>query len=969
MSCGVPESRPDATGPLTRISSADVSEAQTSGGPASAAGALVFPCSSSQERCWFIDSLNPGNAALNVALRWEINGRFNPATIEQAFQTIIDRHEILRTRFFEKDGEPMQEVVASYAFKLLVIDLTIIPEAERLDEALALGRREAHLPMDIRRLPLIRVTLLRLSADHAILLVSVHQIAFDGWSIRVLAHEFGAIAAALDANCSPDLPAPSLQYGDYCRWQKEYFASGSFDAEVAYWKGKLGGAPYFELVPDHARPLRPTYRGEILATVLPPELGGRLEEAARQHNMTLFSFACAVTGAMLHRYSGAADVIFGTQIAGRDDPDLETMIGIFINNLVMRFDASGDPTFDEFLTQVNGTVQDALIHQRMPFHKLVEILNPPRDPKRTPLISVNFTVLRDVMDNKIYGGFELSGQPSLSAGSLYDFFFFLVHWPSGWRMAVEYNPDLFERRTAEAMLAFLISAFEFAVATPSARLSALTPPVRDAIAPRPLREDLAAIEALLAAHPDVQQAAVAYRAELGGQGLGGRGLAGAEASYAYVTPAPDSGALLETLPSKLMAYLEKAAPTGNHPSGVSILLALPRTSRGDVDFARLPPPPAPRSAERTPGPAGPSAARLREVEMKLAAIWRDVLGVAEISPDSNFFELGGHSLLTIRLMARVSSAFDVKIDVVTLFQAPTLREFAACLAGSEAPPGPSTVVQIQPKGDKTPILAINNTVLYYNLARRIGTDRPFLGIPLIEPDGPLPETPRSLSEIAADYVRVIREAQAHGPYVLFGLCVAGAIAYEAAQQLARAGESVPLVIMSDIWVPGYLKGLPFFRRFIYHWNYRFHVLRHRIKLVRTGKESFMDILGSYTLIRKSRILDLAAKLRLIKSARVRNVDREDWLFLRTLEVARNHYRTPPSVGDVVVLQSDEVITRFADPNLGWTDLVKGRFFLFHIPGWHEEMFQDEGANRIVEHLQPLLEMVDAERDRSVWRTA
>ena len=301
---------------------------------------------------------------------------------------------------------------------------------------------------------------------------------------------------------------------------------------------------------------------------------------------------------MLHRYSGATDIIFGTQIAGRDDPDLENMIGIFLNNLVMRFDASGDPTFDEFLTRVNGTVQDALIHQRMPFHKLVEVLNPPRDSQRTPLTSINFTVLRDVMDHKTYGTFDLRGQPSLSAGSLYDLFFFMVHWPNGWRMAMEFNPDLFERRTAERLLEFMMATIEFAVSNPDARLSALVPPVRDRIAPPRSSDGFAAIE------------------------------------------------------------------------------------------ASRPPPSAPPIVEPT------------DAELRMMAIWRDVLQVPEIGPTSNFFELGGHSLLAMRLMTKVASTFAVKINVMTLFEAPTVREFAAHVSRIERPLEHWSIVQML--GDKTP---------------------------------------------------------------------------------------------------------------------------------------------------------------------------------------------------------------------------------------------------------------------------
>ncbi|MGI8568338.1 MAG: condensation domain-containing protein [Methylocella sp.] len=831
---------------------------------------LLFPLSSSQQRCWFIHALSPGGSVLNIALRWELKGRFNASTIERAFQTIVDRHEILCTRFIDKGGEPMQEVARRLDFHLSVVDLTAFSEEKRLDEAVALGHREAHVPFDIGQLPLIRATLLRLSADHGILLVTVHQIVFDGWSIRNLAHEFGTIAAALDAKRPHDLPEPPLQYGDYCLWQKEYFASSSFAAETTYWKNKLSGAPYFEILPDHERPAQPTYRGEILAAILPPALGDKLEEAARKHNLSLFSFGCAVTALMLHRCSGATDVIFGTQIAGRDEPDLENMIGVFLNNLVMRFDASGDPTFDEFLTRVNGTVQDALIHQRMPFHKLVEVLNPPRDSQRTPLIAINFTVLRDIMDHKTYGTFDLHGQPSLSAGSLYDLFFFMVHWPNGWRMAMEFNPDLFERRTAERMLEFLMAAIEFAISNPNARLSSLLPPVRDRIAP-------------------------------------------------------------------------------------------PKSSDG---FAAI-------DASRPPPSASPSE-EPADAETRMMAIWRDVLQVPEIGPTSNFFELGGHSLMAMRLMTKVASTFGVKINVMTLFQAPTVQEFTAHVSTIETPPEPWSIVPIQPLGDKTPIIAINNTMIYYNLARRIGTDRPFLGVQLFDPSNPRSLPRRNMNEIAADYVRLVREARSHGPYILFGLCVAGVIAYEVAQQLRQAGESVPLVVIADAWLPGYIQRLPFIRRFLFHCSYHLHSVKHKCGLVLSGKQPVAEFLVSYRLVRQSRIMDLAAALHLVSRAKLGKAklvidDRANQWFLPHLEEARGRYRASASGDNVVVLQSDHVVTRFADPKMKWPDLVKGKLFFHRVPGWHVDMFQDEGADRTAEHLRSLLDQVDAERDHHMVR--
>ncbi len=435
-----------------------------------------FPCSAVQQSFWFMNAVNPGDPAYNIALRWEILGRFSLSTLEKAFQTIIDRHEILRTRIVDNDGEPVQAVVDHYDFKLSVVDLSIIPEAERLDAAMALVRREARLSFDIEKLPLIRATLLRLAADRAFIAVTVHHLAFDGWSISVIAREFGLIAEALDAGKPNPLPELPLQYGDYCRWERAYFASAGFDASIAYWKSELTGAPYFEVALDHERQPGQPKGGEITAVVLPPAVGDQIDRIGSHRNVTVFVFGCAVVTAMLHRHTGRSDVLFATQSAGREDTDLEELIGPFINNLVLRFDASGDPTFEELLARTNAKVQETLAHKDMPFNKLVELLNPIRDFDRAPIASVNFTVFRDVVHRKRFGDFDLLGHPSSSSSAIYDLNFFFAHWPNGWRVALEYNPNLFEKSTADRLVASVAATLAFAFATPNARLSALTLP-------------------------------------------------------------------------------------------------------------------------------------------------------------------------------------------------------------------------------------------------------------------------------------------------------------------------------------------------------------------------------------------------------------------------------------------------------------------------------------------------------------
>ncbi len=218
--------------------------------------------------------------------------------------------------------------------------------------------------------------------------------------------------------------------------------------------------------------------------------------------------------------------------------------------------------------------------------------------------------------------------------------------------------------------------------------------------------------------------------------------------------------------------------------------------------------------------------------------------------------------------------------------------------------------------------------------------------------------PRGMEDIAADYVRLIRKTQPRGPYVLLGYCVAGIIAYEAARQLRQAGEEVPLVIVADSWAPGYLKSMPFAKRYLAEAAFRVHVLRHQFMQVRTGDMTFGELLASYRLVRKSRILDLAVGLRVIKEKPKGRNDGQDQWFLGHFATARENYSIRETPGDVLILQSDIIDTRFTEPGMGWTNLVKGRLLLQHIPGWHGDMFKNDGLNACVQTLRPLLDAVD-----------
>ncbi len=820
---------------------------------------LRFPLSSAQERCWFINALDPGTTALNVALRWELRGRFDASLIERAFGRVIERHEALRTRIVEQDGVAEQEVLPPFRPVLAEIDLQTFPEARRDAEVLRLGRVEAHKPFDPGQLPLLRLTLLRLAPDRAILLLTIHQIAFDGWSIRLISAEFGAAAAALNAGTRPDLPDLPLQYGDYASWQRAYLSSGRFEREVAYWKAQVGGASYFEVPGDHPRGERPTSNGEILAELLPDAITDAMDRKVRAEGVTTFGFGCAVIAALLHKVTGAQDVIVGTQIAGRNDPDLEPLIGVFINNLVLRFDLSGDPSFHDLLGRANRTVQDALIHQAMPFHRLVEILRPPRDPSRMPLISVNFTVLQDVMENARYGDLEVVGHPSLSAGSLYDLNFFMVHWPTGWRMALEYNSDLFDRSTGESLLRLWRDSLVRAVGEGDLALSDLVPAASPRAAARP----------------------------------------------------------------------------------VPVEVAMPQ---------RMAP----------PSPQAGSSAAGTEAERTVLRIWREVLDKPSIGPDADFFESGGHSLLALRMLARVGEALGRRVNVAALFAAPTAGAFARALVEDAPQLRAWNVVPIQPHGAKTPVIVINNTILYYELGKALGPDRPLVAIQLFDPhEGSAPDD-ASFEALCGRYEALVRSARPHGPYVLMGLCVAGCIAYEVARRLRAAGEEVPLVVMADTWRPGFIDGLPPFRSLLFGMGYRWHVAMHHLRMLRAGRTTLMSVLHTYPRIRRSGLF------RWLEAKRGEGeiLGKEDWSnrwFLPTLERLRDRYVVGPTSGTLALVQSEETHIPFADARMGWAPFARGGLVRRRVAGWHADMFKEPGARAMAEFLDPLLADVDAGR--------
>ena len=431
------------------------------------------PSSLAQERFWVLDQLLPGNPALNIAVRWRLDGTVSTGELEQAFGTILARHEILRTAFADRNGALVQIVRPAVPIKLSLIDLTALTEDNAAIQMERASAEEARASFDLASPPFLRLTLIRLRPTQSVLLVTIHHIVADGWSIGLLAEEMGEICSALRTGSQPALPPLSIGYGDYARRQRDRLANADFDADAQFWRHALAGMTHFALHTDFPRPAEQSTHGAIVSILLPRPLTDGFARLGRRNGCTLFMTALATLYTLLHRYSGETDIALGTQSAGRDEVDVESLVGLFINTLVLRGDLSGNPSFVELLERTRDLVADAFEHQQLPLERVIEIVAPKRDLSRNALFSVNFIFQRSFVENTSYGAFTLTDLPSRSAGALYDLNFFMVERPEGWRISCEYNTDLFEQATAERLVGHFRNLMLSATNTPDERIATL----------------------------------------------------------------------------------------------------------------------------------------------------------------------------------------------------------------------------------------------------------------------------------------------------------------------------------------------------------------------------------------------------------------------------------------------------------------------------------------------------------------
>lgn len=431
-----------------------------------------FRLSFAQERLWFLDQLEPNRPIYNVSDTHYFKGPLDHDALQRSLTEVVRRHESLRTTFQTVAGEPVQVIAPPQPLSLQVIDLSTLPAEERQREARRQIDHEANQPFDLSRGPLFRAQLVRLAEEENLLLINIHHIISDGWSIGVLGRELSTLYQAYKAGESSPLAELPIQYADFAVWQREWLQGELLEKQLGYWREQLGGElPELEMPMDHARPARQSFRGAAEGLELSAEILRRLKEIGRERNATLFMTLLAAFNVLLWRYCGQSDLLVGTLIANRNRTETEALIGFFVNTLVLRTKIKADSSFRELLDRVRETTLGAYEHQDVPFEKLVEELQPERSLSRHPIFQVLFT-LQEGGELKL-SGLELTWLDTENDFAKFDLSFFISETDNGLYAWFEYDTELFERPTIARMLRHFEALLEGIIAHPDARLSEL----------------------------------------------------------------------------------------------------------------------------------------------------------------------------------------------------------------------------------------------------------------------------------------------------------------------------------------------------------------------------------------------------------------------------------------------------------------------------------------------------------------
>ena len=434
----------------------------------------VFPLSLAQRRLWFLDQLEPGNPVYNIPFGWRFHGNLDRSVLALSVREIVRRHEILRTTFDTDAGQPVQVVAANSMIEMPLVDLSNVDSSEREEEAYRIATAEARASFQLAIGPLLRLKLIRLSADDHVLVCVMHHIVCDGWSLGVFARDLSALYEQYSNGQPSSLVDLPIQYGDYAKWEREWVRDTLLVNQVEHWRQRLTGAPVCLSLPtDRPRPSEQTYDGANQVRLVPQELIGALTVVGRSQQATLFMVMLAVFKIVLHCCAMADDIVVGVPAASRGRVELEDLIGLFVNILPLRTNLFGDPHFNDFLCRVREAALDAFDHADLPFERLVEELNPPRTLSYNPIFQVMYSAVKAAKSPKI-GGVVATPYVFNSGTSLFDLSMeFTEDTQNRSWIGIQYSTSLFDARRIARMLDHYLLLLEAIAGSPDRRISEL----------------------------------------------------------------------------------------------------------------------------------------------------------------------------------------------------------------------------------------------------------------------------------------------------------------------------------------------------------------------------------------------------------------------------------------------------------------------------------------------------------------
>jgi amino acid adenylation domain-containing protein len=435
----------------------------------------AIPLSYAQERLWFLNQLGLAGSAYNIPMALRLDGKLDVQALERSFSELFGRHEILRTRFRSIGGTPVQMVSPSTSVKLLVSDISGLNQADSENEVRRLSRKEAEHSFDLEEGPLVRASLIRLGIEQHVLLLTMHHIIADGWSLSILNRELGALYRSYTQGSAASLPLIPVQYADFAIWQRDWLQGPTLEEHLQYWKEALRGGPVELAIPtDRPRSSVGSFKGSTFRFVVPPKLLAAMKELGRSEGATLFMVAMAAYQLLLSRWSGQQDIVVGSPVAGRTHRETEGLIGFFVNTVVLRADLSGELTFRQLLGRVKEVTLGAYAHQDLPFEALVKELRPDRSLTRQPIFQAWMALQNYPEEHLALPGLVWTWMDAERDITIFDLALYLYENSEGLSGAFQYATDLFDAQTIERMAGHYQNILRGILISPDCRVHELS---------------------------------------------------------------------------------------------------------------------------------------------------------------------------------------------------------------------------------------------------------------------------------------------------------------------------------------------------------------------------------------------------------------------------------------------------------------------------------------------------------------